>query len=150
LLVPYGDSGAIGASSGVGSVFASPYRPPPVEASTKRRAPAALAASRTVAVPATLIITSWAGSSTDRRTPIWAARWTTTSGCSASISACIAAPSTTSAWCSSTPARRFSRRPVERSSTTATSCPSSSSASTTCEPMKPAPPVTRIRMSGSA
>ena len=36
--------------------------------------------------------------------------------------------------------------PFERSSTTCTSSPRASSASTTCEPMKPAPPVTRTRI----
>src|SRR3954451_16637588 len=41
---------------------------------------------------------------------------------------------------------RFSRRPVETSSTTVTSSPRSSRASTRFEPMNPAPPVTRARM----
>src|SRR5262249_10359420 len=40
----------------------------------------------------------------------------------------------------------FSRSPVARLSITATSCASASRRSTMCEPMKPAPPVTRIRM----
>ena len=41
---------------------------------------------------------------------------------------------------------RFSRAcPVERSSSTSTESPRSTSASTRCEPMKPAPPVTRAR-----
>src|SRR5262249_1249622 len=37
----------------------------------------------------------------------------------------------------------YSGRPVERSSSTSTPSPRSTRASTTCEPMKPAPPVTR-------
>ena len=36
----------------------------------------------------------------------------------------------------------FVRSPVERSSTTSTSSPRARNASATCEPMKPAPPVT--------
>src|SRR5439155_702179 len=35
----------------------------------------------------------------------------------------------------------FSTRPVERSSSTVTSCPAARSASARCDPMKPAPPV---------
>src|SRR2546430_12156199 len=41
----------------------------------------------------------------------------------------------------------FSRRPVEKSSKTTTSCPAATSCSTKGEPMKPAPPVTRNRIS---
>src|SRR5207302_10787926 len=43
------------------------------------------------------------------------------------------------------PAIRFSRLPDARLSSTCTSSPRASSASTTCEPMKPAPPVTTAR-----
>src|SRR2546423_1800926 len=43
-------------------------------------------------------------------------------------------------------AATFSRRPLDRSSSTCTSTPRARSASTTCEPMKPAPPVTNARM----
>src|SRR5439155_13701722 len=45
---------------------------------------------------------------------------------------------------------RFRRRPVARLSSASTWWPASSSASTTCEPMKPAPPVTRQRREVSA
>ena len=41
---------------------------------------------------------------------------------------------------------RLDSEPVEKSSTTSTSWPSASSRSTRFEPMKPAPPVTRVRM----
>src|SRR5215510_10944685 len=41
------------------------------------------------------------------------------------------------------------REPEERSSTTATSWPAATKASATWEPMKPAPPVIRIRMAFS-
>src|SRR3954467_13628776 len=43
-------------------------------------------------------------------------------------------------------AARFSRRPVDKSSITATWCPSPTSRSTRLEPMKPAPPVTSPRI----
>src|SRR6184192_2251470 len=48
--------------------------------------------------------------------------------------------------CSSAPAGTFSRLPVTSESSTCTSSPRASSASTTCEPMKPAPPVTIARI----
>ena len=51
-----------------------------------------------------------------------------------------------SASCSSAPPATFSRFPFERSSRTCTSSPRASSASTTCEPMNPAPPVTTARI----
>ena len=47
--------------------------------------------------------------------------------------------------CRVAPAATFSRLPVARLSSTCTSSPRASSASTTCEPMKPAPPVTIAR-----
>src|SRR5438046_5013947 len=50
-----------------------------------------------------------------------------------------------SASCKRTPAATFSRFPLEKSSSTCTSSRRASSASTTCEPMKPAPPVTTAR-----
>src|SRR2546426_301770 len=43
-------------------------------------------------------------------------------------------------------AAKFSRRPVERSSSTTTSCPAPTRCSTRCDPMNPAPPVIRHRM----
>ncbi len=62
----------------------------------------------------------------------------------------IASASRMSASTSSTPRSsapvRFSRRPVEMLSTTVTSSPRSTRASTRFEPMKPAPPVTRVRI----
>src|SRR6266404_4169282 len=42
-------------------------------------------------------------------------------------------------------ARRFSALPVEKSSITTTVFPSAKSRSTRCEPMNPAPPVTKIK-----
>jgi len=45
-----------------------------VETNTKRRDPASRAASSMFAVPPTLISASKAGSATERRTSIWAAR----------------------------------------------------------------------------
>src|SRR5262245_39616292 len=51
--------------------------------------------------------------------------------------------------CSSPPAATFSFAPWTSESTTVTSAPCATSASTTCEPMKPAPPVTIARTFGS-
>src|SRR5512132_3792138 len=103
-----------------------------------------------LAVPATLIPASNAGSATERRTSIWAARWKISSGVRCSASSAIFDPSRTSASLSSAPPlsapSRVSRRPVERSSITVTSSPRASSASTRLEPMNPAPPVTRDRI----
>ena len=62
---------------------ASPYRAPPVELLTSRRAPIDRAASSTRIVPITLTFESKAGSATERRTSIWAARWNTSSGLTA-------------------------------------------------------------------
>src|SRR4051794_11627997 len=142
--------GAAGGGSGVGTPSASPRIAPPVDASTKRPTPAARAASSITAVPPTLTAASKAGSSTARRTSICAARWKTTSGRSVPTTVPIASTSVMLASCSRAPpptaASRFSRRPVERSSTTLTSSPRSRSASTRFEPMKPAPPVTSARM----
>src|SRR3954467_1840388 len=101
-------------------------------------------------VPPTLMLASVAGSATEWRTSIWAARWKIASGLTRPTRSLIAAPSRMSASTSSTPRSsapaRFSRRPVEMSSTTVTSSPRSSRASTRFEPMKPAPPVTRVRI----
>src|SRR6476620_1890735 len=123
---------------------------PPVEARTKRSMPACRADSSRLRVPPTLTPTSKTGSDTERRTPIWAARWKTTSGCRVWKTSAIAAASVMSASTSSAPLAsawsRFSRRPVDRSSTTTTGSPRSTSASTRWEPMKPAPPVTRAFM----
>ena len=41
---------------------------------------------------------------------------------------------------------KFDSEPDEKSSTTSTSCPSTRSRSTRLDPMKPAPPVTSVRM----
>ena len=52
--------------------------------------------------------------------------------------------------CSSAPSGTRSRLPEERSSTIATRSPRPSRASATCEPMKPAPPVTIAVMAMAA
>ena len=107
----------------------------------------ARAASSTLAVPPTLIEASKAGSATDLRTSIWAARWKIASGAAPAATSATAARSRMSSSTSLAPfasaPSRFSRRPVERSSTTVTASPRASSASTRFEPMKPAPPVTK-------
>src|ERR1051326_1223768 len=89
-------------------------------------------------LPTTLISASPAGSATDLRTSTCAASCTTTSQ--------SAAASRMSITCSSARGFTFAREPVERSSTMLTRSPRAISASTMCEPMKPAPPVTRTCM----
>src|SRR5262245_29067302 len=110
---------------------------PPVEAKTTC-APAARAASSVLTVPSTLTCASNAGRCIDVPTSACAARWRTRS-------ASISYGSRMSCSTSRARASTNSRRPVERSSTTVTSSPRATSASTTCEPMKPAPPVTTAR-----
>src|SRR3954453_11799711 len=121
---------------------------PPVDVLISRPTPCACAALSTLIVPSTLVRASLAGSATDLRTSIWAARWKITSGPVRSTAAETACASRTSSSISSAPFdrawSRFSRLPVEMSSITATSSPRATSASTRFEPMKPAPPVTRV------
>src|SRR5699024_7926212 len=91
------------------------------------------------------------GFSTDSPTCLWAAKWITESAPAARIrkaSFSRASGRVTSSSNSSAPSVRR-RRPVERSSTTTTSCPCSSRSRTTCDPMYPAPPITRVVMGRS-
>jgi hypothetical protein len=62
--------------------------------------------------------------------------------------ASLSASAMSATW-SGTPAGRFSREPLERSSRTAAEWPAARIASTMWLPMKPAPPVTRIFMDAS-
>src|ERR671919_2173080 len=107
--------------------------------------PCSRAASRILIVPSTFTSQSWSGRSTETRTSTCAARWRHASGRRSAKSARSASPSRTSPTTSSAPSFTFSRRPEERSSSTVTSSRLATSASTTCEPMKPAPPVTMAR-----
>src|SRR6266567_2679623 len=101
-------------------------------------------------VPSTLTRASSAGSATLRRTSICAARWWTTSGAALDTTPASSGPATsTSANCTRPEVKasaRFSSRPVDRSSITTTSFPSWTRRSTRAEPMKPAPPVTSVRI----
>src|SRR5918992_1792925 len=119
---------------------------PPVEVKTTA-APCGRAPSSTCSVPSTFTEASSCGCSTDVPTSACAARWKTRSGRTSSKSA------SSGRWmsCSCTCAApfRFSRRPVAKLSTTCPSSPRSSRASTRCEPMNPAPPVTTALMAVS-
>src|ERR1700694_2815408 len=123
---------------------------PPDEVCTTLRTPARRAASASRTVPTTLTDASSCGSATERRTSICAARWNTTSGW-LSASRPIRSASTMSAlansksgcWCAFS---RFPMRPELRSSTPITECRSASSRSTSVDPMKPAAPVTSVRI----
>jgi hypothetical protein len=100
---------------------------PPVELLTTRATPWLRAASRTLIVPATLIVASQAGFAIDLRTSICAARWKIASGCACATTSESASASRMSSTRNSTPparaCARFSSLPVERSSTTTTSSP---------------------------
>src|ERR671937_397246 len=113
---------------------------PPVELKTIS-VPCRRAASSTRIVPATFTSASCSGRSTDTRTSTCAARWKQTSA----PSKCESSGSRMSASSSRAPSGTFSRLPLERSSRTSTSSPRARSASTTCDPMNPAPPVTIAR-----
>src|SRR6266478_1553856 len=115
---------------------------PPVEAKTIF-VPCLRAASSTCSVPTTFTSASKSGRSTDTRTSACAARWKQTSGRTSSKTR-PASLRMSASW-TRTPAATFSGLPLEKSSSTCTSAPRASSASTTCEPMKPAPPVTTAR-----
>src|SRR5918999_4827230 len=123
---------------------------PPVLVFTKRLTPCAWAALSTLTVPSTLMRESLAGSATDLRTSICAARWKTASGLARSVAALTASASRMSSSRSCAPFSiawsRLARLPVETSSTTVTSSPRSTRASTRLEPIKPAPPVTMALM----
>src|SRR5918995_2040408 len=112
--------------------------------------PCACAALSTLMVPSTLMRVSNAGSATDLRTSIWAARCRITSGLVRPTTSLIASASRMSTCSRVAPLARASSRlslfPVERSSTTVTWSPRSTSASTRFEPMNPAPPVTSAFM----
>ena len=85
--------------------------------------------------------------STETRTSAWAARWNTASGRTSSKRS--SSGSRMSRTWSSAPAGDVLLLPWTSESTTATSSPRATSASTTCEPMKPAPPVTIARTDAS-
>src|SRR5918994_265033 len=117
---------------------------PPVEAKTMRDS-CSRAASRSWIVPSTFTSASNTGRETETRTSAWAARWRQASGRSPANAFPTASSSRMSATTSVAPGFTFSRLPLERSSRTTTSSPRATRASTTCEPMKPAPPVTIAR-----
>ena len=128
-------TGAVSAKgSSSGRSAPSPYMAPPVEVKTSREASARAAASSTFTVPTTFRRASNPGSAIERRTSIWAARWKTLSGSKPSIAAKTPAASATSSSVSVAPASsapaRFSRLPLERSSSTRTSSPRAARAST--------------------
>ena len=121
---------------------------PPLEAKTICVTPQARAAWARRIVPITFTSASKTGSSTDLRTSICAAWWRIVSTFSAprraSKSNVRRSPSTNRAF-----AGTRSRTPVERSSRIVTRDPAARKASARCEPMNPAPPVTRTeRVSG--
>src|SRR5919201_6670101 len=116
---------------------------PPVELKTTF-APCRRAASSTRIVPSTFTSASKSGRATETRTSACAARWKTISG--RAVSNTGSASARMSPTWSVARSSTFSRLPEDRSSSTCTSSPRSSSASTRFEPMNPAPPVTIARI----
>ena len=143
LVIAYGDRGRSGADSGVGTSSAPPYTLLD-DANTTRRTPASRASVSTLSVPSTFAAFDARGSATERATAPSAPRWKTTS--TPATARATTAASATEPRISSAAGSRFSSRPVERSSSTRTVWPSSRRPSTRCDPMKPAPPVTRASM----
>ncbi len=111
---------------------------------TTRSTPCSRAAWSTFSVPFTFTACVPMGSSTDCWTRGRAARWNTHAA--PSTAASTASASATDPSTSSAPGFSCSRFPDERSSSTATSYPSPTSASTMCDPINPHPPVTTQRM----
>src|SRR5260221_3000601 len=111
----------------------------------KRRTPPSRAATSMVKVAVAFARWDSTGSAAGRATLGTAASWYTTSmprAARRAVSRSARLPRRKST--SSRTARRFGRRPPERSSSTRTRCPRPTSASARWLPMKPAPPVTRI------
>src|SRR5580704_1016468 len=102
--------------------------------------------------PTMLTVASKAGRATETRTSACAARWNTSSGRRRAMSSTTAGALMSRWWMvRARPAlarasARFEREPVEKSSTTSTSWPSTRRRSTRFEPMNPAPPVTSVRI----
>src|SRR5438067_2852711 len=118
---------------------------PPEEAKTKRRQPASALALRRATVRSTVSIASPAGSGTARETPPWAARCRIASRLQRATAAVVAGL-LRSAASTSTFDGSDSPHAWRLSSTTRTVRSSATSRRTVCTPMKPAPPVTRMRL----
>ena len=103
------------------------------------RTPISRIASSSAIVPPRLVDQYLAGSATDSPTSDLAARWTTASIPSVSTSA---AQSRSVPLMNTAPGGTASACPVDRSSSTVTSCPAATSCAATTLPMYPAPPVT--------
>src|SRR3990167_3610475 len=110
-----------------------------------RRTPNRRQLSSRLRPPRMFTLASNVGSSTERLTAAWAARWATTSGRSASKRSPSRALRRSRRW-KLAPGFTQAGLPVARLSTTVTAWPARTNASTTWEPMNPAPPVTRIFM----
>src|SRR6266545_421336 len=108
-----------------------------------RSVPARRQASKSFKDPRMFDRASWIGSATLWRRSMCAA-WCETHSISSSERSGSRSASARSAWTKRAPSGTFSRRPAERSSTTITLWPSSRCRLAMCEPMKPAPPVTRM------
>ena len=126
----------------IGVRSGSPYTAA-VEEKTIVRTPISRIASSSASVPPRLVDQYLAGSATDSPTSDFAAKCRTASMPSASTSA---AQSRSVPLTKVTPAGTASAYPVDRSSSTVTSCPAAPSCAATTLPMYPAPPVTSTLM----
>ena len=114
-----------------------------MEENTIVRTPISRIASSSAIVPPRLADQYLAGSATDSPTSDLAAKCSTASVPSASTSA---AQSRSVPLMNAAPAGTASAYPVDRSSSTVTSCPAATSCAATTLPMYPAPPVTSTLM----
>ena len=110
-----------------------------------RRTPPARAPSSRLSRPSRLTSPSRTGSATEIRTSTWAAWWFSRVNPPVASSA-RACGERMSARTNRAPRGTFVIMPVDKSSSTVTSSPASTYAAATCDPMKPAPPVTSTRL----
>ena len=104
---------------------------------------------KTLTVPSTFVARSVSGRANESLMLACPATWNTESKCSFANTSATSSPSATSPSTNDAAAGTRSRTPVVRLSSTVTAKPSARRRSARCDPMKPAPPVTRARLTRS-
>ena len=138
--------GAVGWSSRLGRSGRSPYTEDEDAYTTRGFFFWRAAATRTWSVPVTFEALAPSGSATERGTERIAAWWKTAvtpRTARSTVARLLRSPRMILSRLLPFAKARLARLPVEKLSSTRTRCPCASRRSTTCEPMKPAPPVTR-------